>query len=218
MPTDKSNLDAQTAPETEPESERLQRRQITDPRAMRAMAHPVRLALLEAIGQEGEITATRAAELLDQSPGNMSWHLQTLAKYGFIEEVPGAKGRSRPWRVASFSNRFRSTTEEPGVKAASQALSAVLIERSNEQLRRWWRDESSYSHEWREAAYLNDSLTFLTAQELTDLGEQITALTSQFNERIDPAKRPKDALPVHFAAHAHPVPSTEQDVPKKPAP
>jgi hypothetical protein len=44
---------------------RQERREVTDPRTMRALAHPVRLALVELIGREGELTATRAAELLD---------------------------------------------------------------------------------------------------------------------------------------------------------
>ncbi|HEX3801511.1 MAG TPA: helix-turn-helix domain-containing protein [Solirubrobacteraceae bacterium] len=51
----------------------------------------MRLALLDAIRRYGEITATRAAELLSESPGNMSWHLQTLAKYG----GPGARRPTR---------------------------------------------------------------------------------------------------------------------------
>ena len=62
-------------------SDRPVRRQvITEARAMRALAHPLRVALLEVMRRDGEITATQAAELLGESPGNMSWHLQTLAK------------------------------------------------------------------------------------------------------------------------------------------
>ena len=79
-------------------------REIAEPKAMRALAHPVRLDVLDAMRNEGELTATRAAELLKQSPGNMSWHLQTLAKYGFIVEAEGGKGRSRPWKIAPGSN------------------------------------------------------------------------------------------------------------------
>src|ERR1700749_2883240 len=85
---------------------------VTDARAMRALAHPLRVALLELMRRDGEITATRAAELLGESPGNMSWHLQTLAKYGYIEEAGGGRGRSRPWRLASASNRFLTTPED----------------------------------------------------------------------------------------------------------
>jgi hypothetical protein len=60
--------------------EPVPRRIVSDARTMRALAHPVRIALLEAIGREGELTASHAAEMLDESPGNMSWHLQTLSR------------------------------------------------------------------------------------------------------------------------------------------
>ena len=103
------------------------RRLITDPRTMRALAHPVRIALLEILGREGELTVTRAAEMLDESPGNMSWHLQTLAKYGYIEEAGGGKGRSRPWRIASVSNRFQTATEDPDIEAAGEALESTFV-------------------------------------------------------------------------------------------
>src|ERR1700749_2310784 len=88
-------------------------REITDARTMRALAHPTRLALLELLGREGELTAARAAELLDDSPGNMSWHLQTLAKYGFVEETGEGKGRSRPWRLASEGQSFETGVADP---------------------------------------------------------------------------------------------------------
>ena len=85
-------------------------RALTDPRAIRALAHPVRIALLEALAREGPLTATEAAELLTDSPGNMSWHLQTLAKYGYVEEADGGVGRRRPWRRSEW-RRYRRTAE-----------------------------------------------------------------------------------------------------------
>ena len=46
----------------EPEAEPRPRSQlITDARAIRALAHPLRVALLEAVRRDGQITATRAA-------------------------------------------------------------------------------------------------------------------------------------------------------------
>jgi predicted transcriptional regulator len=83
---------------------------VVDARRMRAVAHPMRIALLEALHREGPLTATRAAELLDDSPGNMSWHLQTLAKYGFVEEAGGGRGRSRPWRRVAETLDFENST------------------------------------------------------------------------------------------------------------
>jgi DNA-binding transcriptional ArsR family regulator len=183
----------------------------TDSKAMRALAHPVRLALLEAIHTEGEITATQAAEMLDESPGNMSWHLQTLAKYGFIEEAGGGKGRKRPWKIASVSHRFSTTEDDPGSHAAGQALEMTVFERSGHLLREWWSVEQSFSPEWREAAFMTDSISYLTAQELAELSEQINDLVGKYNERVDKKKRPEGALPVHLNTHGHPLPPRPAD-------
>ena len=185
------------------------RRLITDPRTMRALAHPVRIALLEALGREGELTASRAAELLDESPGNMSWHLQTLAKYGYVEEAGGGKGRSRPWRVASDSNRFMTATGDPEIEAAGEALESVFADRAYSQLRQWWARRSSYPLAWREAAFTSDSLAYLTAEEMSEIGEEIVALFSRYRERLlDHDQRPADAQPVKVVAFGHPLPPT----------
>jgi predicted transcriptional regulator len=60
---------------------------LTDPKAMRALAHPLRWALLEALTHAGTLTATQASEMLGESPTNCAFHLRTLAKYGFVEEA-----------------------------------------------------------------------------------------------------------------------------------
>src|SRR6201985_3941873 len=94
------------------------RRLITEARTMRALAYPLRVALLEAIRRDGEITASRAADLLDESPGNMSWHLQTLAKYGFVEETGEGRGRSRPWRLGRGRHIVGSVVGGPACACA----------------------------------------------------------------------------------------------------
>ena len=43
---------------------------LTDPKAMRALAHPVRMALLDLLGVAGTLTATQASEILGESPAN----------------------------------------------------------------------------------------------------------------------------------------------------
>jgi DNA-binding transcriptional ArsR family regulator len=185
------------------------RRVITDPRTMRALAHPVRIALLEILGREGELTASRAAEMLDESPGNMSWHLQTLAKYGYVEEAGGGKGRSRPWRIVSVSNRFQTATEDPEIEAAGEALESTFADRAYSQLREWWARRSSYPYAWREAAFTSDSLGYLTPDEMAEVGEEIVQLFSRYRERVlDKQLRPADARPVKLVAFGHPIPPT----------
>jgi hypothetical protein len=176
---------------------------------MRAVAHPMRLALLETLSRDGPLTATRAAELLDDSPGNMSWHFQTLAKYGFVEEAGGGRGRSRPWRAVSVSLRFETALGDPELAAAGEALEASYQERNYKRLREWWSQRRSYPDKWRKAAFSYGAVTYLTAEEMTQLGEDIGDLLEPFRARLgDKSVRPSDALPVHVVAFGHPVPPT----------
>jgi hypothetical protein len=39
---------------------------------------------------------------IGETPNNCSFHLRQLARYGFVEEAGGGKGRARPWRLASL--------------------------------------------------------------------------------------------------------------------
>jgi len=176
---------------------------------MRALAHPVRIALLEALSREGQSTASAAAEMLDESPGNMSWHLQTLAKYGYIEEAGGGKGRSRPWRIASVSNRFRTTLEDPEFDAAGEALESAFVGRAYARLREWWTRRPSYSFAWRDAAFVSDSLGYLTAEEMAEIGDEVAALFGRYRERVlNKELRPPGSLPTQLIAFGHPIPPT----------
>jgi DNA-binding transcriptional ArsR family regulator len=181
---------------------------ITDARAMRALAHPLRVALLEAIRRDGEITATRAAELLGESPGNMSWHLQTLAKYGFVEETGEGRGRSRPWRATRPSESFDTGVSDPDVASAGEALERTVVERSNERLREWWSESRGYPVKWRRAAFMADSIAYLTADELAAITAEVHGIYSRYLDRVDKENRPEGALPVHLFALGHPLPPT----------
>lgn len=180
---------------------------VVDARRMRAVAHPMRIALLEALGREGALTATQAAELLDDTPGNMSWHLQTLAKYGFVEEAGGGRGRSRPWRRVADSLDFVTETGDAEQTAAGEALEAVYVERNTARLREWWSRRRGYPAKWRKAAMTADSVVYLTAEELKQLGEDIRATWEPYRARSrDRSTRPPGAQPVHLVYYSHPLP------------
>lgn len=184
-------------------------RQISDAQTMRALAHPVRMDLLDLLRREGEITATRAAEALDESPGNMSWHLQTLAKYGFVEETGDGKGRTRPWRLVASSNRFKADVDDPAAGAAGDALVNQFVARAVEKQRQWMVERSSYSKEWREeGAFLNGFLSYMTPAEVAQISEEIIAIFNRYSDREQPGNRPEGALPVQMTAFGHPLPPT----------
>jgi DNA-binding transcriptional ArsR family regulator len=175
---------------------------------MRALAHPVRLAILDAMRTEGELTATRAADLLNQTPGNMSWHLQMLAKYGFIVEAEGAKGRSRPWKIAPGTNKFNANEALPGSVDAIEHLVTTVLDRSFEQVQEWWRQHKDFGDAWFNASFIKEDTSFLTSAELAEINEEMDRLLGRYDERVDPARRPAEARPVHMVTFAHPMPRT----------
>ena len=182
------------------------RREITDAKTMRALAHPVRLALIDAIRDEGELTASRAAELLGDSPGNMSWHLQTLAKYGFVEESGTGKGRSRPWRLIDRTWSFDgAAAEDPEAAAAGDALETALITRSVDQLQAWRRRRNGVP-DWAHEAFISNTVVYLTPTELDEVSQQISEVLHRYDDRRDPAARPPPgAAAARVFAWGHPL-------------
>jgi DNA-binding transcriptional ArsR family regulator len=172
---------------------------------MRAMAHPTRIELMELVAREGELTATRAAELLGLSPANCSFHLRQLAKYGFVEEAPPVPGRARPWRRGSIGHSWDEVGPDAATTAAASALTSVILERDLDRLRDWLGRQPSAEPDWRRAAFLTESLLYLTPEELEELGRAITELVTAHINRIDPERRPPDAKPVLALAAGFPL-------------
>lgn len=183
-------------------------RPLTDPREIRAIAHPVRLALLEALSREGPLTATQAAEIVDESPANCSFHLRTLAKYGFVEEAPGGSGRQRPWRRVSLGQSLELTEEgEAGI--AAQAFAHLSDERTFERIRNYVDTITAYPKEWQEASYLFDGLVYLTPEELGEIQAVVFEQLTRFRGRTaDKSLRPEGSRAVQLASFGFPLPQT----------
>src|SRR4029079_11525063 len=113
--------------------------ELNDPRAMRAYAHPVRMALIGLLRQRGPLTATQAAELLGESSGTTSFHLRQLAKYGLCEPAEGGTGRAKPWRATAMFTTwdFAETNPDADADAAERALNASVIDRYGADVRHW---------------------------------------------------------------------------------
>ena len=90
---------------------------ITDPQRIRALSHPLRLELIDVLG-EGPATATQCADLTGQSVASCSFHLRMLAKYGYIEPAD-RRGRERPWQLTSPGQEIRPDDDDPASLRAS---------------------------------------------------------------------------------------------------
>lgn len=186
---------------------------LKDPRALRAYAHPVRMALVGLLRTEGPLTATKAAELLGESSGTCSFHLRQLAKYGLVEEAGGGTGREKPWRATAPLTSWRNNSDDPEMVAATGLLGAVQVEQYFEEATRWLDRSADEPPQWRDAAMLGDRILHVTADELKDLSHRIMHLVDEYFDRAqDPALRPEGARQVtylHLAFPAQP-PGAEQ--------
>jgi predicted ArsR family transcriptional regulator len=180
-------------------------KRLTDPRALRALAHPIRLSLVGLLRIEGPLTATRAADLLGESSGSCSFHLRQLAKYGLVEEAGGGQGRERPWRATAMVTRLPDIAGTPELGAAKGLLEIVLAEYYFDNLMRWLETKPGEPAEWQQAAMFGDTNVYLTAAELTALADTCTSMLDVYRDRFErPELRPADARLVSVLHLAHP--------------
>src|SRR5215472_9977991 len=188
-------------PEPQPRSVKL-----TDPKALRALAHPMRLLLLRLLRTEGPVTATRAAELLGESSASCSFHLRQLAKYGLAEEAGGGHGRERPWRATASLTDVPEVADDPELAAAAQLFRSIVLERNFEGAMRWLDARADETQEWQRAAQFNDLMLYLTAPELEELSQGIETLHLRYADRLtSPELRPPSSRLVSFVQLAFPV-------------
>jgi DNA-binding transcriptional ArsR family regulator len=181
-------------------------RDITDPRVLRAMAHPLRIKLLNALVLHGPATATELAERVADSPANCSWHLRQLAKFDFIEEAADlpAKGRNRPWRWISRGNKWGGPDDSPEMVSVGQELMYTLLGVELAERRAWEERRATEPAEWLEAAFTLQIIAWLTPDELKQVGDQLREVLFRFHDRMDPADRPEGTRPVRFIAWGNP--------------
>lgn len=178
---------------------------VTDPKALRALAHPIRLTLMGLLRTQGPLTATKAGDLMGESSASMSFHLRQLAKYGLVEETGGGQGRERPWRATKLFTDVPAITNDPKVAAASALMRGVVAENYFAGVRRWLADREDEPEEWQRAAQFGDTMMYVTADELAELGRQVDELTDKYLDRLtDASRRPTGARLVSFVKLAHP--------------
>lgn len=191
-------------------SEERPHRELTDPKAMRAIAHPTRLAILEALTRSEPLTATEVSEMVGESPTNCAFHLRTLAKYGFVEETGGGSGRRRPWRRAHSGFSYgEEEADEPEARIAADALSSVLWERALGQLAKVNAVRGGFPEEWRKITGVSEMVFYLTPEEAEAFEKEMRALLFRYHERLeDPRLRPADSSPIELIQFRFPFNAT----------
>lgn len=160
-----------------------ERNGITDPRALRAIAHPVRLRILDELDARGAMRAADIAQALDIPANQASFHLRQLAKYSFVVEAPEAArdGRDRVWRAQADDVRFegRALRDVPGARAALKVVKQYWAERVRAMIdRTLWADG-------QEGEVYSDNLSSLrlTHEQARELIDELGEVIKQWTER-----------------------------------
>lgn len=175
----------------------------TDPRALRAVAHPVRLELLDLLQREGPLTASRCAELLDLTPKVCSYHLNLLGTYGLIEETGEGKGRARPWRLVETALSY---VHDPGEDESSARTAAefarTMLARDARLIEAFIAGRSELPKSWRNVSTMSSNPLRLNASQLKAFGAELFEVLERY-QRL--SRQPAaGARPVHVALYAVP--------------
>lgn len=150
------------------------RRRISQPEAIQALAHPVRLELLTYLMAEGPATASACARAVGDSPSNCSYHLRLLAKVGLVDAEASSDGRKRPWRA--LITGFDTDLDERSTSPQALELFTIAQQRNERRVRDYVAHRPEVPKRWRDADTFNNYALRLSPPELSDLVVKLDAL------------------------------------------
>jgi DNA-binding transcriptional ArsR family regulator len=181
-------------------------RRLKDPRAIRALAHPARMAIIDALASGDELTATECAELTGLSPSATAYHLKFLERYDLAEPAPARNdGRERPWRASDRRTTVDLDTSTPAGAAATAAVASAFIDGSRAVAEAFVATEHEEPEEWRDVAALANADLWLTAEEAKEVTASLAAVVEPYRSR-SLADRPDGARRVRIMNMISPHP------------
>jgi predicted ArsR family transcriptional regulator len=167
---------------------------VGDPVRLRALAHPIRLDLLERLSTDGPLTATQAGERIGQSSGSASFHLRQLARYGFVEPVPGVTGRQKPWQLAlrglswfHDDGTLAADTEDEAADLArtGAAVSTMLLQRAVDDAATWLEGAADRHGPWAKVGEVSSRVRTMRPDQLRSLVAELEAVLERYDDQAD---------------------------------
>ena len=188
---------------------------LTDPRAMRALAHPLRVRLLGELRVSGPQSVGMLADLFDEAPGSISYHVGVLARSGFVVEAPenARDARERWWRAAQSHTRYEPTelNADPATRVASAAMRHTFLQAQSGELAEYIDLEPTLEPEWVAAATSGDTVAFLSPAELRELSDELVALARRWEARSRPGDAGVRVTRLMYSAFVRPRPDADRD-------
>lgn len=159
---------------------------ITRPEQLKALGHPLRLRVLEILGEsQQELTNRELAVQLGVDPGHLHFHVRMLQRAGLIELGEPGKRREKPYRAVA--RHVRVAPELIATGAANDARAAML-----EEVQRGWATHAATGR------FRSAQIT--VRMDIEQLREVFTTIVAETEKREDPAQEP---LLITFIGHPH---------------
>lgn len=162
---------------------------------LKALAHPLRVRMLEALISDGPATASQLAQRFAENTGATSYHLRQLARHGFIEEDIGrGHGRQRWWKVLrrGWSVPSMDLRRDEATRQQASLLLHELNRGRLERLRTWFETAREWGDDWVAASTDTDGRLTLTVDELEQLTGELHAVLARYVELEGSRQEPPD--------------------------
>lgn len=180
--------------------------ELQDPRVLRALSHPVRVALLDALMIHRRLTPTEAGEHIGQSATTCSYHLRQLGRFGFVRRVEGDDGRQRPWELAHARLRFQIDQGDPLAAEAATTVASAFQRLHLHRLQEWQQTRSGWPEEWQQASDQSQFILWATPEEAQEVVDAYRRILSRFKDRlVDESSRPEGARAFEVLTFAYPT-------------
>lgn len=157
-----------------------------DLEGLKALAHPLRVTIIDALSTYGPQTASMLAERLGESSGSTSYHLRQLEKHGYVQELAEkGTGRERWWQRVQAPIYLGD--EETGKSETGREVSRIVMREFAHHREQYFRDfiehMAELSEEWQHASSINMANVHVTAEQLAQLHHDVGELVHEFVEK-----------------------------------
>jgi len=165
---------------------------LTDPRAIRAIAHEARQQVIDELYSGSVLTATEAAQICGLSPSAMSYHLRALEKWGIVvRDGTSSDARERPWRAAARSLNIGRDDGASGasMRQAANAVIATFLTGLNKAVDAWLETDPH-----AKGASVVRGRLYLTDEEAAALSHEFDELVQRYEAGRTSRNKPADAV------------------------
>jgi DNA-binding transcriptional ArsR family regulator len=170
--------------------------EVTDVRALRALAHPLRNRLLGLLRLDGPATASRLGRVVGESSGSTSYHLRQLAAYGFVEEVADqGTARERWWRARHRMTSWQAAdvVAQEGGAEVQEEMTRLQLDGHARVLQAWQAQKDELPAEWMTVASLNDYALRVRPEEARALVAELNAVMTRWMDEHPTGTAPEGA-------------------------